>query len=431
MRENLEADFENSATQNAENAIKHLTTGFESSSIIRLRALLARLEFIQAQEAVLNMVRLQEHDYNNNWHLSKEHYNHTHNFTLWRLIRAEGYKVFEQFKDIMWEEFKVPVEWQEEQAQLASLPQTRLRRDFDPVKQLFLVYPTDVREGTWDYSSLAAFYDRLLSAVPESIEVVVLVKSSRLALELSRRRLRQRVQYVVHSELESIWLRDYAGFNMGSHLAKPSFYPKRIGDNMKLLHSLMGTDMKPLDLVWDGGNLVTNGRCAFISDRLLKHNPKKTKADIEQIISSELQVKPVWVQLPEYDTLAHTDGYMTFISENVVLVSTYSEAWSRKHPEDQQCVDALARHATTEGLQVIRILEHPDSSADKKGMQSAVGTYLNMLLLNDTCLIPAYGLPGEQELAQLLRQYFPTVVSIDCSELARYGGILHCISFCN
>ena len=53
-----------------------------------------------------------------------------------------------------------------------------------------------------------------------------MVKSSQIAAELQKENFPQRIRYVLNSELKGIWLRDYAGFNMGSHLVRPIYKPK-------------------------------------------------------------------------------------------------------------------------------------------------------------------------------------------------------------
>ena len=316
-----------------------------------------------------------------------------------------------------------------------------LLTDFAPVQQVYLVFPEEVVGEGCDYSPLAEFYLRLLKSIPADLEVVLLVKSSRIASRLRATNLRERIRYVVHSELESIWLRDYAGFNMGTHLVKPLFSPKRIGDNMKMLHSLLGVDLVPLDLVWDGGNLVSNGRYGFVSTRLLKHNTKKMlekngnepKEWVGSLIKSALGIEPVWVELPEADKLAHTDGYLTFIAPDKAMVSTFPAAWAKKYPKDQECVDLLAQQVQALGIEVVRIQEQPQDVAGPSSVDSAVGLYVNMLQLNGQWLVPTYGLEGEAEiLAQFKRlNSGGTIIPIDCTELARLGGVLHCITFCN
>lgn len=327
--------------------------------------------------------------------------------------------------------------------QLAEV--ARLRTDFDPVRQLCLVYPAEVSEPEQDYDLLTTFYEQFIPLVPADIEVILLVKSRQVAAGLRHAALHPKVRLVVNSELRGIWLRDYAGFTTGTRLMKPTYKPgvywgdygtaQLISENMKSLHSVLDLDLELLDLIWDGGNLVTNGRYAFISEQLLKDNKKRYPElrQVEALIQQTLGVEPIWVKLPAADKLSHTDGYLAFIAPDKALVSTFPETWAQKYPEDQQCVDALTRQVQDLGIEVERIEEQPQDVDGTSPIDSAVGIYVNLLQLNDTWLVPAYGLDGEQEMQTQLKRLNPdgTTIPIDCTELARLGGVLHCISFCN
>jgi len=122
---------------------------------------------------------------------------------------------------------------------------------------------------------------------------------------------------------------------MGDKIVKPIFRPKsywgapisladEISVNMRMMHSILNIDMISLPLIWDGGNLVTNGKVGFITERIIKDNKKKyTRKQIEKIINDTLKIKPVFITELKGDKLAHSDGYLAFINENTVLLSEY------------------------------------------------------------------------------------------------------------
>ncbi len=416
---------EQAAAQEAEMLLTQFKQHCKPEATAHLRDLLDRLDAALLQESIFNVIRLQKQDFTEAWQNGAGHYNSTLNHAVWRQLGGYTAQLMREFKEAATTTFG--------QLEPYSAPApTGLRTAYDPVQQVYLVYPQDVVGEGSNYSHLAPFYRQLLQAIPAEIEVVLFVKTSQLAASL-RQQLSRRIRYVVHSELESIWLRDYAGFNVGTHLVKPVFSPRRIGDGMKLLHSLLGLDLAPLDLVWDGGNLVTNGRYGFISTRLLQHNTKHDPADIARMIQLRLGIVPVWVELPALDKLAHTDGYLAFISPTQALVSTYPPAWGQLYPEDQRYVDQLARQVQALGLEVERVLEYPDYKPGKSTIDSAVGVHVNLLQLNGTWLVPTYGHPGEEEMLAQLQRLNPagTIVPLDCTELAQLGGVLHCMSFCN
>ncbi|RFP64354.1 hypothetical protein D0N36_14285 [Hymenobacter lapidiphilus] len=435
--------------QHAMQEAKRLSPALQNSKneqITELRSILDRLDTVFVQETVLNMIRLQPTESTDAWYAGAGHKNFVLNYHIWRQIRGHGHDLIAEFKTAAQQAFG-GIEADFATSGQVQQPATAVRTDFAPVRQLYLVYPEEVSEPDRNgepinYGVLTRFYEELLGLIPVDIEVVLQVKTRQIANRLRSVGLHPRLRVVVNNELRGVWLRDYAGFNMGTHLVKPKFEPKvywggmavarQISDNMKMLHSLLDLDLELLDLVWDGGNLVTNGQYAFVSEQLAKDNAKHySKPEIEALIRQKLGLQTEWVKLPKADKLAHTDGYITFISPTTALVSTYPPHWADS--EDQQCVTALARRVQALGLEVERIMEYPVEEQAGTEIDSAVGLYVNLLQLNDTWLVPTYDLPSDTETLAQLQRLNPngSIVPINCTELAKLGGVLHCISFCN
>ncbi|MGC8604001.1 MAG: hypothetical protein ACP5VS_09960, partial [Desulfomonilaceae bacterium] len=143
-----------------------------------------------------------------------------------------------------------------------------IKTDFSKVERLLLIYPVGIIEEQYDYNSLIPLYDELISLVPENIEVILFSKSP---LPISRfKKLRENLKFVIIDKLQTIWLRDIAGFNCGDRIIKPIFRPKYykgafkkaniINRQMEFIHKILGKKLTKMPLIWDGGNLVTNGK---------------------------------------------------------------------------------------------------------------------------------------------------------------------------
>lgn len=315
----------------------------------------------------------------------------------------------------------------------------KIKTDYNHVKELYLVYPKDVMEESkydpTDYSHLTPFYENLINLIPSEIKLKLYVKSRAIANEV--RGLRENMELMVNSQLTSIWIRDWSGFSTGEKLYKPIFKPKYYWGEMKLadeinqaafsLHSFMGIDLEKLPLILDGGNFVTNGKVAIITKRIITDN-KKLKMDkqsIDAIIQDKLKVSPIFIDEMEDEKTGHADGCFAFLSENDIAVSKYPETWSEK---DRKYLNTHAKMLEDEGYKVHRIDDDP---VDKEF--SAEGLFVNFLRLNDTILMPEYSHVDQNKTeknAKALRQ-FGDVVTINCDELAKLGGVLRCISFTN
>ena len=108
----------------------------------------------------------------------------------------------------------------------------------------------------------------------------IFVKTKQIGEKIKN--LRTNLRYIVNSELKSIWLRDFASFNMDDKIVKPIFYYEdnsnialKINKSMRTLNYLLKKRLVDIDLIWDGGNLVTNGEIGFITERIIQDNKKK------------------------------------------------------------------------------------------------------------------------------------------------------------
>jgi agmatine deiminase len=85
----------------------------------------------------------------------------------------------------------------------------------------------------------------------------------------------------------------------------------------------------------------------------------------------------------------------------------------------------LARH----GFEIVRVPYSVDPTVTD-GIPSAVGNRVNFLRVGDLVVMPAYDLPADAEAAAVMRDRLPSVrvVSLDCTDLARRGGVLNCVA---
>jgi agmatine/peptidylarginine deiminase len=319
-----------------------------------------------------------------------------------------------------------------------------IKTDFSKVERLVLVYPLNILEAGYDYRVLVPFYDQLIVLVPEEIRITVFVKSEEIGQRIKD--LRENLDYVVLKGHSTIWLRDTAGFNCGDVIVKPIFKPEyykgawgqaeKIDRNMQVVADVLSKRLERLPLVWDCGNLVTNGKIGFITRRLFEDNPSFTEDEVADMIRGHLGIEPVFLHEPPKDPLAHTDGYVAFVKENTALVSSYPDHWDEN---DRKYVADISRELVSRGIKVMTIYDNPENKyyygTGKSGIPSARGIYVNFLQLNNTFIVPEYsfafsGNPLDYNSRnRMALGKFGNVIPINCDRLAEFGGVLHCISF--
>jgi len=315
----------------------------------------------------------------------------------------------------------------------------KIKTDYDHINELYLVYPKGIVEDSQptaiDYSHLTQFYRDFIKLIPIDIKLKLFVKSKAAANEVNG--LRENMDVMVNSKLTSIWIRDWSGFTDGEKLFKPIFRPQyywgeyhladEINQAAYSLHSFMGADLVELPLILDGGNFVSNGKKAIITERIFTDNWKiKEREEVKKIIKEYLKVDPIFIEEMKEEETGHADGFVAFLKEKDVVVSKYPDTWDEK---DRLYLDGIADLLKTKGFNVHRIMDYPQGI---KGEPD--GLFVNFLRLNDTILMPIYSNVSDEDIQKnvdVLTGFAKNVETINCDELAALGGVLHCISFTN
>src|SRR5206468_1187392 len=108
--------------------------------------------------------------------------------------------------------------------------------------------------------------------------------------------------------------------------------------------------------------------------------------------------------------------------EHSVLVNDYS----RVDPAfGERFLKVLRRHQLE-----IETLPYFHENRSRAGIPSAVGCFTNFLRTEKVLVVPAYGSKKDHVALRKLEAVFPglPIVPLDCTELAREGGVLNCIS---
>lgn len=312
----------------------------------------------------------------------------------------------------------------------------KLKLDFEKTTSLFLAYPEGVIDCGIDYSPASRVFDELIKALPRKTNLVVFVKSAEISKKVSR--LHRNTTTLVNNELSSIWLRDSAGFNMGTHIVKPIFKPKYyrkyfeeaalIDQSMKIIHSILGIDMVKIPLIWDCGNFVTNGEIGFITDQVLDDNKKSyDETQVKEIIKSHLKIEPIFIPTHPDDIYGHSDGYLSFLNRTTIAIPKYPETANKK---DLKYIEKVKEIVQLHVSNVIEVKENP-TYEENNGIESAKGLYGNMLSFGNLIFLPSYGNSDDEKTNIDILSKYGKVSPIACDELAAFGGLLHCISFTN
>jgi agmatine deiminase len=177
-------------------------------------------------------------------------------------------------------------------------------------------------------------------------------------------------------------------------------------------------------IVLDGGNVVGWGCRCIVTDKVFRENPALERHELIGRLRELLGVEDLIVIPKEpYDVVGHADGVVRFLDEDTVVVNDYQgqeAAYGRK-------LLSIFRQHRLECVQVPYFVE--DHATD--GVPSAAGCYVNYLRIAKLLILPAFGVAQDDAALRRFESLFcgTRIVPLPCTELARKGGCLNCISW--
>ena len=176
------------------------------------------------------------------------------------------------------------------------------------------------------------------------------------------------------------------------------------------------------------GTLLVNHRCVVDP----KRNPGLSQAEMEQVLQTRLAAdRVIWVggELAGDDTDGHIDQIARFVAPGRVVAARQPD---RLDPNQASLAENLAKlesavDARGRRLEVIPI-DIP-SRFSFEGTQLPA-SHLNFYMANGAVMVPVFGGPTDEPAVRTLAACFPgrRMVPIDCQELVRGRGALHCIT---
>lgn len=250
----------------------------------------------------------------------------------------------------------------------------------------------------------------------------------------------------ITTAFNSVWIRDYGPWTV--YLNKVSergisdyLYnrPARVHDDQVpyevadyIGSPIYNADENPYSWIHSGGNFLRDGvRTAYSSDLVLKENSGKTGQEIAEYARVFFGIQDYrFLSRLNYDTIHHLDMHMRTLDEETIAIGEYPPGIA-DGPVIEANLEFLRNHYRTPYGKPYRILRLP--MPPEGGNFPPLGdyrTYTNSIFVNKTIMVPTYAAPTDEVALQLYRDYFPgyRVVGINCNDIIRQLGALHCIT---
>ncbi|MHB8694617.1 MAG: agmatine deiminase family protein [Solirubrobacteraceae bacterium] len=247
---------------------------------------------------------------------------------------------------------------------------------------------------------------------------------------------------VVELPIDDSWLRDsgpiyvidgerrlalHFGFNAWGEKFPPWDRDAAVGG---LIASQLGDAVKPVELVLEGGSILSSGAGTLLTTEQCLLNPNRNptlgREQIETVLTDAFGLeRVVWLGdglVEDRDTDGHVDLIAAFTRRDQVLLQTVP-ADNINHAA---CEENRAR-LTAAGIEVVELPFLP--YAEVAGETVAAG-YLNLYLCNGGVIVPVTGADSDDDALAIIANAFPSreVVPVPGAVLAYGGGGPHCIT---
>lgn len=249
---------------------------------------------------------------------------------------------------------------------------------------------------------------------------------------------------------ETLWIRDFGPFTgygdfgndgMERYMldAGYSAYGRPKDDSIpSQIANYWGMPSIELPLELEGGNILLDGlKYGFASTRLLDQNPDYDEEELTDILEDYFNHQE-FILLEELTQTGggiwgHVDMYIKVVDSETLMVSKYPETVPDFELIESQ-VEYLSQINTyfEEPFEILRIPAPPNADGTWPDEQDdEMRTYTNSLTMNDVVVVPSYGLPYYDSVAEAVyREAMPgyTIEMVDSQNLTPLYGAVHCIT---
>lgn len=223
---------------------------------------------------------------------------------------------------------------------------------------------------------------------------------------------------------KDIWMRDFMPvkstdakyIQFDYHPIYLKKYPKYITDG-SLIAKKLGIETIKTDIKLDGGNFVCYNGKAIITSRIFKENPNYSKQELTDKIKNLLKLDKIIIIEEENDTYGHSDGMVRFVDDNIVLINEYPK---KDIKYKKKLTDVLEKEN-------LKYIEMPSTD----NITNAIGLYINYLQVENIIVLPAFNIDTDKKTLEMFKGIFNEykILQLDCTEIAKDGGVLNCISW--
>jgi agmatine/peptidylarginine deiminase len=238
---------------------------------------------------------------------------------------------------------------------------------------------------------------------------------------------------LLEDDVHDIWVRDFTTVNPENPVqfvytwaSMTQAESADVQRSMKKFANRYDIKRKTSDLLIDGGNIVDNYNGRIVTTTRFMEDNHLTYAEAKEELKEILGAKEVAILEPDEPILAHSDGMVSWVGDDMILVNDYSG----KPAFQTKILDEL-RHSFP-GVTIIEIpVEYKTNPPGEwDGFESACGVNLNSAVTYKNIYVPTFNMAHDNEaITEIKKHTSKKVVLVNAENVCAMGGSVRCLTW--
>ena len=180
------------------------------------------------------------------------------------------------------------------------------------------------------------------------------------------------------------------------------------------------------DLMLDGGNLVDDYAGRVITTTRFMQDNELSYSEAKQELKNTLGAREVAILEPDEEVLAHSDGMVSWVDQNTLLVNDYSKTPSFR----TTVMNELKASFPTAKIVEVPVEYKTNPKGEWDGFESACGVNLNATVTHNNIYVPTFNMAHDQQALMIIKQNtFKKVIPINAESVCPMGGSVRCLTW--
>lgn len=330
----------------------------------------------------------------------------------------------------------------------------RLPAEWESYAAVLMAWPHEGTDWAYMLPEVRGTFVEIVSALNRDGIKTVIVAPDTVEARRAMSGLNPELLYYVSLPTNDTWARDFGVITCFTPTGEPLLTDfkfngwglKFAADKDNLVTRRMyeaglleGTYVNQLGFVLEGGSIESDGEGVILTTseclESLNRNGDLSREQIAQKLKQTLGAGTVlWLDhgyLAGDDTDSHIDTLARFVTPDTIMYVKCEDQHDEHYEQLSLMERQLMSFRTVNGAPYNLIgLPMPDALYDDDGLRLPA-TYANFLITPRSVLLPVYGQPAKDKVAeQMMKIVYPErkIHCIDCRSLIKQHGSLHCMT---